>query len=393
MNEEHFSGKEEATEQAYRTAYLIAGYIQSTLTEEEHDELDKWVAAKKENLLLFEELTDDKNIASTIEWYKNLDAEKALGKVKERIVFSKQRPLKTSKIWIYSVAASIILLIGGYFAFFNKPTHRGTVANSNALNDVLPGSDKAILSIAGSKPIVLDTIREAYLKELGITRKEGKLIYQDPNTNAELHSLIIPRKGKYQLQLNDGTKVWLNSESSINFPTVFKGNERRVKVTGEVYIEVAKDTRPFIANVNGIEIKALGTEFSINAYTNEPGLSTTLIEGSVRISAPDNEVILKPNQRADLDNKGEFKVSDVDVSSIIAWKNNQFKFEGQLIQPIMRQVERWYDVEVVYKDEVPTHHFHFTIPRDEPLSGLLKILEGTGRVHFKIEGNKVIVSK
>src|ERR1700741_5078030 len=134
MNEEHFSGKEEATEKAYRTAYLIAGYIQNTLTVEEHDELDEWVAAKNENLLLFEELTDERNIASTIEWYKKLNTERALGRVKERIGFEKPKKVGASGTWIYTVAASIILLAGAYFVFFNKADRSSLTKNGIVQN-------------------------------------------------------------------------------------------------------------------------------------------------------------------------------------------------------------------------------------------------------------------
>ena len=204
--------------------------------------------------------------------------------------------------------------------------------------------------------------------------------------------LVCQRKGQYKLVLPDGTKVWLNAESSIRYPVSFSADERKVFVTGETYFEVAKDkTKPFRVVANDMTVEALGTKFNINAYTNEPFVTTTLVEGSVLVSKGKTDNILKPGQQSKL-SATDFAIAEVNVNDIIAWKDNQFIFPNMTLDMIMRQVERWYDAEVVFESH-PTDHFNIEISRDEPLSKLLHKLELTKRVNFKIENNKVIVMK
>lgn len=192
--------------------------------------------------------------------------------------------------------------------------------------------------------------------------------------------------------MQDGTKVWLNAESSIRYPVAFAGNERKVFVTGETYFEVAKDkSKPFRVVSDDITVEALGTQFNVNAYTNEPYLAATLAEGSVRITNRDNKKILKPGEQAQVANSSLIVVA-ADVEDVTAWKNNLFKFSGTSLEEIMRQVERWYDAEVEFKDNINLH-LNARIERDVPVSKLLHILEQTGQVHFKVEGEKIMVTK
>ncbi len=190
----------------------------------------------------------------------------------------------------------------------------------------------------------------------------------------------------------DGSKVWLNSESSIQYPTAFVGKERKVIVTGETFFEVAKNKdKPFIAVGGDMQVEALGTQFNINVYNNEPFRSATLVEGSVLVTQGKNENILKPGQQAQISH-GDFSVVNTDAMDVIAWKNDMFKFTNTPIDAIMRQVERWYDAETVYQDKVD-FHFNGTIERSVPVSKLLHYIEATGQVHFKIEDKKIIVMK
>lgn len=388
---ESFSNYSE--QEAFRVARLIAGYIRGTLSKSEHRELDDWVAASDENMQLFERLTDEKNIEEATQWMESIETEKALQEKKAKMVF--KRPREAIRFWRYAVAASIIITAGILIYVFrdsNNEKKNNVVATNST--DLPPGSDKATLTLSNGKTIVLDdTDRDTTINELiKILPQKGEIVYSNEETERELeyHTLSIPRKGHYRLVLPDGTTVWLNSESSIHYPTAFTGKERKVIVTGETFFEVAKNKdKPFIVIAGDIQVEALGTQFNINAYNNEPFLSATLIEGSILVSNSKNENILKPGQQAQI-GPGNFNVVDTDAMDVIAWKNDQFKFTNATIDVIMRQVERWYDAEVVYENK-PAAHFYADIPRNVPVSKLLRFLELTNKVHFKIEGRKIIV--
>ena len=225
-----------------------------------------------------------------------------------------------------------------------------------------------------------------------ILQEQGEIAYNgqaiaDPTA---YHMLTIPRKGHYKLLLPDGTKVWLNAASSIRYPIAFSGTERKVFVTGEAYFEVAKDkTKPFRVVANDLVVEALGTAFNVNAYADEPYISTTLLEGSVLVTKGNTENVLKPGQQARITG-AVFSIINVKGEEAIAWKNNQFKFSDLPLDVIMRQIERWYDAEIIYENK-PADHFNAEISRDVPVSKLLHILALTNRVHFTIEGNKIFV--
>lgn len=255
----------------------------------------------------------------------------------------------------------------------------------------MPGSSKAILTLHDGKIIELhndgdDTTINSHIK---ILRKNGQLIYNSAKISNELvyNTLSVPRKGQYKLVLPDGSEVWLNSESSIRYPVSFSHKERKVFITGEAFFEVAKDkTKPFRVVAGDVTVEALGTQFNVNAYLNEPFISATLIEGSVIVSKGLNEKILKPLQQAQV-TENDFKIINSDINDVIAWRNNQFKFTNTSIDAIMRQIERWYDADVVYRDKVNLH-LNATIEREVPVSKLLQLFEATNQVHFKIEGKK-----
>ena len=378
--------------QAYRTAYLIAGFLKQTLTEEEKRELDEWILASDKNMELFEKMTDEKNIAQATGFFKKMNVEDELHETKKRI---QQR--KPFRLWSYAVAAAvIILMVAGIYMYQTNSSKNAVTQVADKKQDIMPGSDIATLTIGNGQKIMLSN--EGADTTLGnnvkILRKDGQLVYKEDKSATTLvyNTVTVPRKGQYKLVLPDGSKVWLNAESSIRYPVAFIGNERRVFVTGETFFEVAKDkSKPFRVVANDITVEALGTQFNVNAYTNEPFFTATLVEGSVRITKGLKENILKPGQQARLAND-DFKIVDANVDDVTAWKNNQFKFSGTSIDEIMRQVERWYDAEVEFKDNVSLH-LNATIERNVPVSKLLHIFEETGQVHFKIENKKIIVTK
>jgi transmembrane sensor len=381
-------GRVKDLKQAYRTAYLIAGFLKQTLSEEEKDELDEWILASDENMILFEKMTDEKNLAQANLWFKEMDVEDGLRKTKIKI--ENRKPVR---LWPYAIAAAIVLLIIAGIYFFQR--NRNENPSIVETQDILPGSSLATLTLDNGKIIELknngsDTAINDHLK---ILRKEGQLVYTPSSTNEIIyHTLNVPRKGQYKLVLPDGSKVWLNSESSIRYPVSFTDKERKVYVTGETFFDVAKDKdKPFRVVSGDITIEALGTQFNVNAYNNEPFFSTTLAGGSVMITKGSQENILKPGQQARLKDK-EFEIAEVNIDSAVAWKNNQFKFINTPIDAIMRQLERWYDADVEYQDK-PALHLNLTIDRDVPVSKLLHIFEQTDQVKFKVKGKKIIVMK
>jgi len=377
--------------QAYRTAYLIAGFLKHTLTEDEKDELDEWILTNDENMILFEKMTDEKNLAQANDWFKKMNIEKDLQQTKRKI--EARKPIR---LWQYAIAAAvmIVIIIGAYlYRGIDNKNDKPIVVQTQ---DIMPGSDKATLTLDNGKIIALgnDGTDTTINNQVRILRKDGQLIYGSTAPSNELvyHTLSIPRKGQYKLILPDGSKVWLNAESSIRYPVAFVSNERRVFVTGETYFEVAKDKeKPFRVVANNITVEALGTQFNVNSYPNEPFYTATLVEGSVIVTKGSKENILKPGQQARL-TENDFQIVKANIDSAIAWKNNQFKFINTPIDAIMRQIERWYDAEVEYKDKV-TLHLNATIDRNVPVSKLLEMFEQTDQVHFKIEGKKIIVMK
>lgn len=272
-------------------------------------------------------------------------------------------------------------------------------------NDIQPGSNKAVLTLADGSTIALDGAKNGLLTQQGntkIVKKEGKLDYNFSKTGASkvmYNTISTPRGGQYQVELPDGSKVWLNAASSLRFPTAFTGNERRVEITGEVYFEVAKDpAKPFKVFITsasgkseGAEIQVLGTHFDVMAYRDESMLETTLLEGSVKFIKDNDASMLKPGQQLQMTPKGQFKiVSGIDLEKVVAWKNGFFDFEGLNFEAIARKLSRWYNVEVVYNKK-NDDLFYAQIPRNTKLSDVLKALELTGKIKFEIEGSKIIV--
>lgn len=290
------------------------------------------------------------------------------------------------------VAASVILVIGlGTHFIFQKNTRCPKMVASKVTHDKKPGKTGAILTLSNGSKIVLDSVGNGLLANQSnttVSKKNGGLVY-NAGTDAQVvyNTMTTPRARQYNLELSDGTKVWLNASSSITFPTSFAANERKVAITGEVYFEVAKDkTKPFRVLVNDMQVNVLGTHFNVNAYEDEGTVNTTLLEGSVLITEKSKKVLLKPGQQAQKQKSGVIAVNDdVNMDEVMGWKNGLFYFENASLQMVLRQLSRWYDVDVVYEKGVPSRAFEGEIQRDLNLSQVLRILE-KNKVHFKIDG-------
>lgn len=320
----------------------------------------------------------------------------------DRIMRRIQAPRKRSYRWTYAAAAAAVLALvaaGGVFFYPRKQPPAVAVKEKSVFhNDIKPGGNKATLTLANGSTVVLDDMAADTLAPQGnstITRTgNGQLAYQArPGASLQpvFNTLTTPAGGQFRLTLPDGSKVWLNASSSITFPTAFTGKDRTVELKGEAYLEVSQNPRqPFKVKVRDMEVSVLGTHFNINAYPDEKAIRTTLLEGSVRVNKEEQSYMLKPGQQAQLQPNGQFSLHTVDTEDITAWKDGQFAFNDADIHTVMRQVARWYGAEVIYEGNI-SHHFMGTIPRDVPVSRLLKMLELTGRVSFIVDGNKIIV--
>jgi transmembrane sensor len=324
-----------------------------------------------------------------------------------------------------AVAAAILLVLsaGGYWWLSRTPKTEVASKDIPTVEQRIAaaGHNKAFLTLGDHSAIMLDSAVNGKLAEQGSTTiiksGDGKLVYDTKSLTIDhsplTNTLTTPRGGQYHLILPDGSKVWLNAASSIRYPTAFTGNERIVEVKGEAYFEVAKVSteaggkKPFqvyISSTSGIRkgvVEVLGTHFNINAYDDEVAVKTTLLEGKVSVTASEEpqttnykpQTILLPGQQAQLSNAGSIKVQDnADVGAAIAWKNGVFAFKGSDIKTVMRQIIRWYDVQVVYEEELK-ENFYVEINRNSEIADVLKILENTGGGHFRMEGKRVIVTK
>jgi ferric-dicitrate binding protein FerR (iron transport regulator) len=399
MKEETIQNMDEG---AYRIAYLIARYIRGTLTESEHDELDQWVEASDKNMLLFEELTDEKNIEANLEWMDKTTTERNLELIKKKIEFNPGHKNLKTKVWFYSAAASVILLIAafGIYKIINNKQGKFTSIVKNDQTGIVPGGNKAILTLGNGSVIDLVSAPSGLIERDHGTiikkPKDGEIVYNDSNSNsnhaADYNILVTPKGGQYKVQLPDGSLVWLNAESSLKYPTAFSTSERMVELKGEGYFEIKKDeSKPFkVRLADGSEVKVLGTHFNIMAYENERYKDVTLLQGSVEILKGNTVQKLAPGQQGRIISSKIILVSSSDTDQVTGWKNGQFIFRDADIESIMRQVARWYDVGIKYED-TKTQHFNATISRKEPVSRLLNLLEETNEVHFKIKNKTIYV--
>lgn len=307
--------------------------------------------------------------------------------------------------WRRWVAAAIITgLIAGAAWFTwntsNEQPDKNIIAQEQRFqNDVEPGGFKARLTLADGTTIVLDSAAAGELARQGNTlvlNKDGQLIYdvQAESEKEIIYNTLHTAKGEmYTTVLADGSKIWLNAASSIKFPVAFSGKERKVEITGEAYFEIAHNpSKPFKVIKGDVEVAVLGTHFNVNAYDDESEIKVTLLEGSVKVSTTkqlNNSATLIPGQQAHI-NQSTIQLINPDLEHVMAWKNGRFLFKSIDIKSLMKELERWYDIEVSY-ERIPATGFNARITRNTPLSSILKALELTGDVRFRIEGRRVVV--
>jgi Fe2+-dicitrate sensor, membrane component len=312
----------------------------------------------------------------------------------------KTTPFLKRTIIRLAVAATLLpaISIPAYYFITSSNNKQFTAAKEQPIiKEIAPGGNKAMLTLANGSVIVLDSAANGTIGAQGqarVIKLDGQLKYESAgqSTALQYNTVATPKGGQYHIVLSDGTGVWLNAASSIRFPVAFTGNERVVELNGEAYFEVTKNQRrPFKVNVNGSAIEVLGTHFNVNAYNDENAIQTTLLEGKVKVVHQQTSAILQPGQQAVYTQDAPISVKTVDTEAAIAWKNGLFWFDNVDLRTIMRQLERWYQVEVEFKGTIPNRRFAGQVSRDAGLTQVLKILE-LSKVHFTLEGNKLTVT-
>jgi len=389
--------------QPYNAEELIRKYLAGHCTAEEKNLVESW------------HLTElSQSTYTPAEEQINAVHQRMQVALTQHIRSSLQRPV-TQKIWFRMAAAAVLagLLFTGAYWLYTQSRGAGAPAALAAHSTILPGHDGAVLTLADGQKMVLDSLGNGLLtiqQGTKVLLNNGQLTYQAGSANAmtgAYNTINTPKGRQFKITLPDGSRVWLNAASSIRYPVAFTGDERKVYIAGEAYFEVAPSTPaaggkkiPFIVDIlpspgdgTGSRVEVLGTHFNINAYEDEDAVRTTLLEGKVRIVRQEQSVILSPAQQAAIHSSNATSpilVQAADIEQVIAWKNGVFNFQNATLEKMMRQLARWYDIEVVYEKVIPDIVFEGEINRQNELADVLRILERMG-VHFKLEGRRLTV--
>ncbi|MDN3586721.1 FecR family protein [Pedobacter aquatilis] len=350
--------------------------------------------------------TDESSDINPAEDIKNLE-QLNFEAIKEKIAHNKKTRISPLYKYISAAAALVLIFTGIYYFQINKTSKLLATTQAQRKHlDILPGKNKAILTLADGSKVVLDENTSSDISDQDGIRiskeKDGQLVYTIVNNsllnqhkNIAYNTISTPRGGQYQVILPDGSRVWLNAASSLKYPEAFTGKQRLVVLTGEAYFEVAKNkSMPFHVVSQNQNVEVLGTHFNINSYLDDNTVKTTLLEGSVKVSNLKFSKTLKPGEQAISGIGGEASIkiaADVDTDDETAWKNGLFQFNDSQLKVILSQLERWYDIKIDYSD-VPAKRFNGMVPRKSKLSEVLKMLEKTGNIKFQLEeGRKLKV--
>jgi ferric-dicitrate binding protein FerR (iron transport regulator) len=385
-----------------RLSYLFQRFADNQSSKEELEELYEKVATVGDDTM--HRLMDEwYNSARPVSRATQVDWEAMFREIVQQAPVRKMNPVHLLKTaWFRFAAASLIIMaVGGYLWYVNVDREAQKKLVTTVDKQIIPGGNKAMLTLSDGSTIVLDSAATGTLTTQGnvavMKLANGQIAYKPEGGTGSnevlMNTMHTPRGGQYRLMLPDGTQAWLNAASSVTYPVAFTGNERKVQVTGEVYFEVAKRKKmPFIVQLkDGAEIKVLGTHFNVNAYSNEPAMRTTLLEGSVKVSLGTQSALLQPGQQAVVKNSIQVQ-KQVAMEQVMAWKNGLFNFEDAALDEIMRQLERWYDIEIVYEGKVPQIELAGKLTRDVSLNDLLPALGKMG-VHYKLEARKLTILK
>lgn len=387
-------------DQSLRFALLIQKELRQELNPDERLELDRLRAEDPVQEALFRDLTDSRTLESGIREIEQVDLEKGWERLQAAMAAAEPVTIRRKLRIHWSWAAALIgtaALTGLLWQQWSSDAEPVIQVNTAAEVSIKPGTDRAYLTLGDGTEVMLDSSGDGMLAVQGAAAvvKEGRGIsYQGDGktTEAVINTIRTPRGGQYQLTLSDGSVVWLNAASSLRFPANFTGNQRTVQLTGEAYFEVKPDAgRPFTVEVGDLRVAVTGTRFNVNAYPDENGILTTLAEGSVNVASNGVSKALKAGQEILAEPDGKLhSVKTADLEAALGWKEGQFVFNGADVPAIMRQISRWYDVDVTYSGAARNETFTGMVSRKSDISRVLRIMEAGG-IRFKIDKNRIVV--
>lgn len=385
-----------------RLTYLIGQLVDNKISPDEKAELRELLNNNDENILaehgagswLNEQIASatqetDEAMERRVGVIVSIDKTKTFVRPVHRVHFLRR----------WGWAAAILIILGGAYLFTtNTNKEKPVIAEQSKNDDIVPGTNKALLTLSDGTIITLDSAANGAIAQQGnasvIKTASGEIRYDTKGEGQEklvMNTMTTPKGGQYQLVLPDGSKIWLNAASSVTYPAFFAGNERKIKIAGEIYLEVAKDkSKPFIVDVDGrSEVQVLGTSFNINSYADEEEIKTTLIDGSLKV----RNIVLKPGQQAVQPGSistQKIRVVDANIAQVMAWKNGLFNLEGADIKTLMNQIGRWYNLDIIYEGNIAPSRFVGKLPRSMTLKELLTVLEEF-EVNFRLEGRRLTV--
>ncbi|MES2425984.1 MAG: FecR domain-containing protein [Bacteroidota bacterium] len=384
-------------DEAFELAELISGYLLCTLTEEQEQRLMFLLEEDKDRYKLLEAYRDATPIEQRLKNINNLDVDAAWLKIDSRLNVRKT-PNRTRYPFL-KYAAIFLAIIGASVFYLNlKRTDPSIVPDLTKIykNDVLPGTQTAMLILSNGKEVKLDKQKQSISDENGVTiiSKDGQISYSDEKTKVspaiKYNTLVVPKAGTYSVTLPDGSKVMLNALSELKFPVSFTEKERKVELKGEAYFEVAKDaSHPFKVKLDESEVEVLGTHFNISSY--DQTAKTTLLEGSVKVSNGKNSGILVPGKQALVD-KEYINISKGNIEKAVAWCKGDFYFSNDAIEPALIEISRWYDLKLIYKKKLPNIHISGHISRQAKLSVVVVMLKEVSGLSFNIEDKNLIIN-
>lgn len=375
---------------------LIQKYLDDTATQEEKTVVDEWYHSLSSSEVEVDVAESEVQVDRRIK--ERLDD--LIQKDKRVVLFGRKRMLRAAAAVIFFIGLSGSLY---YFFFSSNATtaiSQNAAVDSTLVDDITPGGNRATLILGDGTRLILDSTSDGSLALQGNTNvikvATGQLEYKnDKNKSLKevlYNQISTPRAGQYHVKLSDGTRVWLNSASSIRFPTDFQDSLREVEITGEAYFEVAHNAaKPFRIKVKDTYINVLGTHFNVMAYDNESSIKTTLLQGAVKVTSNKLSRLLAPGQQSQVNSSGAIEIiKEADIEEAVAWRHGKFLFNSADLHSIMRQIERWYDVDVSFARNVDLH-FTGQLSRNVNVSQVLRKLELTNEIHFKIEKGKITV--
>ncbi|MDR6783390.1 transmembrane sensor [Pedobacter africanus] len=389
-------------ENEFHISKLIASYMKETLTDQEQKELDAWLSVSLDHQQLLEELSLESHLNQELIYFSGANKNSVWGKVQNELDRDIKMNSSIRKLWPrIAVAVTILITVSVGLILYLNNGMQNSINQVSYSSDIAPGKHGATLTLANGRRIRLNDAGNGEIANEGgmiLTKTaDGQLVYEIKDANGfpeKINTLNTAKGETYILTLPDKSKVWLNAASRLTYSTTLKvRGVRRVKLEGEAYFEIAKDKiHPFVVESRGQQVEVLGTHFNVNAYNDEPIIATTLLEGSVKVIDGANKQILKPGEQA-LNNSQKIKVEKVNIESITDWKDGEFSFNYVDFKTAMRKIERWYNVEFIYDPSLPAEmQTGGWISRNNNLSSVLKLIESSGLVHFRIDGRKIYVT-